>query len=174
MFLGSSLTFLWGLPIWNIRRLSPCFAVWLTDGRCTICTALKAPWKTGTDVLLLPFILFSCLWPWYFVWTPTVTQTLCQPLCVCRKAWVFPFCNFIQPDRVWSCVACISSLVCVCMSGNIEACGSKICHCAVSADFYLYENSNIGLFIALSKTSEADTAKTDPVIFTTAFSCGSW
>lgn len=48
-----------------------------------------------------------------------------------------------------------------------QACGLKICHCAVTADWYFYEKSNIRPFIALNKPSEADTAKTDPAIFTT-------
>lgn len=56
------------------------------------------------------------------------------------------------------------------ISGSVDARGSEICHCAVTADSYLYEKSNIRLFIALNKPPEADTAKTDPAIPATVFS----
>lgn len=54
------------------------------------------------------------------------------------------------------------------MSDCIDACGSEICHCAVTADSHLHEKSNIRLCIALNKQPEADTA--DPAIFATVSS----
>lgn len=55
-------------------------------------------------------------------------------------------------------------------SSCIDARGSEICHCAVTADSYLHEKSNIRLFIVLNKPPEADTAETDPAIFATVSS----
>lgn len=49
------------------------------------------------------------------------------------------------------------------MSDCVDACGSE-CHCAVIADSYLHEKSNIRLFIALNKPPEADMTKTDLAI----------
>lgn len=52
------------------------------------------------------------------------------------------------------------------MSGSSDASGSEICHCAVTVDSYLHEKSNIRLFVASHKQPEADTAETDPAMFT--------
>jgi len=53
-------------------------AVWLTEGWCTICQALKAPWKTGIVLFSLPFILCCCrhLTPDILVVTDTVHNAL--------------------------------------------------------------------------------------------------
>lgn len=56
------------------------------------------------------------------------------------------------------------------MSDCVDAYCSETCHFAVTVDTYLHEKSYIWLFIALSKSPEADMAKTNPVIFASVFS----